>query len=333
MTSQREVARARAEDPLLTSVPLPYEQEFYPYGFLALVASNSPLVLAAAEDSWGGFPRRFSTGPLKLRCLVSQSASGGLPPPPVVRAQRNLFVSVADAENFSSCDLSAGFASSWVTQAVVAAREYFRYHVLEALAYTLLDALHLVSVHAACVALHGHGVLLAGDSGAGKSSLAYACARRGWTYCSDDSSSLVRRGTGRSVLGNPRVFRFRETAAELFPEFSGMGESRRGNGKPTIEVQTAALPEIRTARESRVDHIVFLNRRDATPGRAQLLPVIREDVLARLLCDPWPAELPARQERQAAVRRLAGAEAHEIRYRDLDVAVNCLEQLVLGGSQ
>ena len=112
-----------------------------------------------------------------------------------------------------------------------------------------------------------------------------------------------------------------------------MEESRRGNGKPTIEVQTAALPEIRTALESHVDHIVFLNRCEAARGRAQLLPVSREEVLARLLSDPWPAELPAHQERQAAVRRLAEAGAHEMRYRELDDAVNCLEQLVLGGSQ
>lgn len=317
----------------MTFVPLPYEREFYPHGFLLRITSNSLHVLAAAEESWGGLRRRFNTAPLMLRCLVSESASGCLPPPPVVRAQRNLFVSVADAENFCSGDLAAGFASAWVTQAVVADRGYLRYHILEALAYSLLDALHLVAIHAACVALHGHGVLLAGDSGAGKSSLAYACARRGWTYCSDDASSLVVRGTGRSVLGNPRVFRFRETAAALFPEFTGMEGSRRGNGKPTIEVQTAALPEIQTALESQVDHIVFLNRCEAARGRAQLVPVSRREAQARLFVDTWPAEIPAREKREAAVRRLAEIGAHEMRYRELDVAVDCLEQLVLGDSQ
>ncbi len=317
----------------MTFVPLPYERQFYPYGFPLRIKSNSRQVLAAAEESWGDLQRRFTTAPLKLRCLVSESASECLPPPPVVRAQSNLFVSVADAENFCSCDLAAGFASAWVTKAVVADTEYFRYHIIEALAYSLLDSLHLVAIHAACVALQGHGVLLAGDSGAGKSSLAYACARRGWTYCSDDASSLVRLGTGRSVLGTPRAFRFRETVADLFPEFKGMEESRRGNGKPTIEVRTADLPEIRTALESRVDHIVFLNRCETTRGHAQLVPVSREEAQARLLVDPWPAELPAHEGRQTAIRRLAEAGAHEMRYRELDIAVNCLEQLVLGGSQ
>ena len=86
-----EAATVRAEDPLLAFVPLPYEREFYPYGFPVQVNSNSHSVLAAAEESWGGFHRRFSTPPLKLRCLVSASASMGLPPPPVVRVKADLF--------------------------------------------------------------------------------------------------------------------------------------------------------------------------------------------------------------------------------------------------
>jgi hypothetical protein len=237
----------------LTFVPLPYEREFYPYGFPLRITSNSLQVLAAAEENWGGLRRRFGTAPLNLRCLVSESASGSLPPPPVVRAQCNLFVSVADTENFCSCDLAAGFASAWVTQTVVAARGYFRYHILDALAYSLLDALHLVAIHAACVALHGHGVLLAGDSGVGKSSLAYACARRGWTYCSDDASSLVVRGPGHSVLGNPRVFRFRESAAALFPEFAGLEESRR-HGNPLSRSKQRLCLKL-NGPESQVDHM------------------------------------------------------------------------------
>ncbi len=333
MEAQYEIAPGLANDPLLTSVPLPYRQEFYPNGFPARVASNSPLVLAAADESWGGLHPRFATDPLDLRCLVTESASKRVPPPRVVRAQHNLCVSVGDRENFSVCDLSAGLGAAWVTQAAAAATEHFRYCVLEAMATVLLEALHVVDLHAAAVALQECGVLLAGDSGAGKSSLAYACARRGWTYCSDDASSLLRRGTGRSVLGNARIFRFRETAAELFPEFGGMAASRRTHGKPTVEVRTAALPGIRTTLECRVDYIVFLNRRDARPGPARLSPVSPGEALARLYFDPWPGDLPSRQERQAAVQRLAGAEAYEMRYREMDTAVDCLERLVLGGSK
>lgn len=322
-------------DPLLMSVPMPYRAECYPYGFPASIASNSPAVLDAAQQSWGRCQKRFDERPVEVRCLVTGSATPryAMPPEPVVRAQNRLLIAVADTENFHCCDLVNGFASAWVTERVAANAEYFRYHFLEAMTYCLLDTLHLVAVHAACVALDGHGVLLAGDSGAGKSSLAYACARRGWTYTSDDSSSLVIRGQGRTVLGNPRLFRFRDTAGGLFPEFRGIVANRRGHGKPTIEVSTDLMPTIRTAVEAHADYVVFLNRKDAAAGPAELLPVPAEEALAGLFFSPWPPELPSLRERQAAVSRLLGADLYQMRYRDLDGAVDRLEQLVRGGSQ
>ncbi len=60
----------------------------------------------------------------------------------------------------------------------------------------------------------------------GKSSLAYACACRGWTYVSDDASSLLRSGTERKVIGNSRLFRFRPAAVDLFPELRASGALR-----------------------------------------------------------------------------------------------------------
>jgi hypothetical protein len=333
---RRTIARTspvEVTDPLCATVGLPSKGEYYPHGFPVSVASNSPAVLAAAERSWAGLHRRYEERPVEVRCLVSPGAGRKCPPPPVVRAQANLLTGVADRENFTCVDLEKGFAFAWVTEAVVENTDYFRYYFLESMAMCLLDTAHLVAVHAACIALDGHGVLLAGDSGAGKSSLAYACARRGWTYTSDDATSLVRRDAGRTVLGNPRLFRFRGTAGELFPEFSGMRESRRGEGKPTIEVSTEVLPAIRTASDAQVDFIVFLNRRDAVKGRVELRPVPRQEALARLYTGPWPPELKSRADQRAAIERLLDAELVELRYRELDAAVGALAQIVRGGSR
>ena len=317
-------------DPLLASMPLPHRAEFYPYGFAAAVRSNSPLVVDAARESWAGLAGRFKAPPLDLRCVVTQGAAEGCPPPPVVRAQRNLTVFAADAENFWCCDLATGLGSAWVTERVAANTPYLRYHVLEAMAYCLLGSLHMVTLHAACVAWNGRGVLLAGDSGAGKSSLAYACARRGWTYISDDSSSLVRRSRTRTVLGDPRLFRFRAAAGSLFPEFQGMEESPHAHGKPTIEVGSGSLPAIRTAFESRVEAVVFLNRRDGRAGQAELTRVSGDDAVKRLSGSPWPADLPTEGQRTAVLERLAQARAYEMRYRDLDAAADQLERIVRG---
>jgi len=316
-------------DPLLVSMHLHHSGEFYPYGFPAVIRSNSPLVISAAQESWGGWTKRFDEAAVEVRCMVAESAATDRPPIPVFRAQGHLLTAVADRENYFCCDLQRGFGFAWVTQAAAEDAGYIRYHVLEALTTTLLETRHLASVHAACLVLDGHGVLLSGESGAGKSSLAYACARRGWTYCSDDASSLVRRGDGRTVIGTPDVFRFRSTAGELFPEFRGMKDSRRGNGKPTIEVRTSSLPTIRTTAEANVDYVVFLDR--GGDGTVQLRRVPASETSSRLYFCPWPAELAFTEEQRAAVERLAAAPAYELHYRDLDGAVDRLEQLVRGG--
>jgi serine kinase of HPr protein (carbohydrate metabolism regulator) len=169
--------------------------------------------------------------------------------------------------------------------------------------------------------------LLAGESGAGKSSLAYACAMRGWTYISDDASSLVRNSRQRTVLGKPNQFRFRPSAQTLFPEFAGWTESRRARGKPTIEVATELLQTIRTASSATVHSIVFLNRKHA--GRsAELIPLSRETAVERLSTSVWPPELAAIHDRQSSVENLVQNSNFELRYRTLDEAIDLLDTLV-----
>lgn len=327
---QASLRVAPPPDPLLAWTELPHRAEYYPYGFAVTVASNSPVVLEAAAESWAGLPKRFDKRPLEVRCVVSIGAKAGCPPPPVVRAQRNLTLWAADEENSWCCDMTAGFGCAWITERLAANTRYLRYHLLEAMAYSMLESLHVVAVHAACVALNGRGVLLAGESGAGKSSLAYACARHGWTYISDDCSYLMRRARTCGVLGDPRRFRFRATAGAIFPEFQGMPESPHAHGKPTIEVRADSLPAIRTAVRSRVDAVVFLNRRGTRNGAADLIPLAGEEAAERLSYSPWPPDLPTEPGKRAAIKCLTAAGAYELRYRDLDAAVCRLNQLIGG---
>jgi len=325
-TISASAATARECDPLLAKPPAAYRASFYPRGFEVSVASNSPAVLQAAELSWAGLERRFDAAPMELRCVVSPDACSAPLVPPVVRAQRHLAVWTAGPNSWC-CDLAAGFGTAWIAESLAADVWYLCYHVLEAMAYSLLASLHVVPLHAACVARNGRGVLLAGESGAGKSSLAYACARRGWTYVSDDCSSLLRRGAGRTVVGDPRLFRFRVDAGALFPEFRDLPESPHARGKPTVEALTDIMPGIRTASECSVRHIVFLNRTGA--AGAELTPVDAEEAMWRLSESPWPPDMPGEAERRAALERLTAVPAYELRYRSLDDATERLERLVL----
>ncbi|MDG1169423.1 MAG: HPr kinase/phosphatase C-terminal domain-containing protein [Sulfitobacter sp.] len=51
-------------------------------------------------------------------------------------------------------------------------------------------------IHATCVSLHGHGVLIIGASGSGKSSLALQLMAMGAGLVADDRTCLQRQGAG-----------------------------------------------------------------------------------------------------------------------------------------
>jgi hypothetical protein len=317
-------------DPGTPTTSLPFETDVFPFGFAVRIKSNHRSVMEIAQESWSCFTRQFLTRPIELGFTISKCRGERTPPQARFRAQSNLLIAVADADNSAMCDLRAGFGFAHLSEAGIRDEAYFRYNFLEAIAYTLLDVQHVVAIHAACVAKNGEGFLLFGESGAGKSSLAYACARRGWTYISDDCTFIPRRTPGRLAIGNPRTFRFRPAASTLFSEIQGPVLLR--NGKPTIEIKSATLPSIHTATECKVNQIIFLNRcvQKLTPA---LCPVSRAECWQRIFQqNAWPAELCIQRDRQDALETLLDAGAMRLNYTRCAEAVDALEQLASSGS-
>jgi hypothetical protein len=225
-------------------------------------------------------------------------------------------------------DLNAGFAFGWATEATAKNQEYFRQCLLDVMIYPLLEVRHLITLHAACVVYQDKGILLAGNSGAGKSSLSYACARRGWTFVSDDASAFQRNAASPKVIGHPQKFRFREPVGELFPEFRDLKSNLRAYGKPTIEVRTQAIEYIRGAEEGPVDAIVFLNRPAYESGLPVLIPVSPKEAWDRLSFSVWAVQMPAFEERLAALDSLLNVPIYEMRYSEFDPAIDLLQRVI-----
>jgi hypothetical protein len=310
-------------DPLAASVPLKLRHVLFPFGFPLHIKSTDPDVIRAAEVSWGGFSQRFRESPLEVRFVISEEPVRRRPRPPRFRAQSNLLTIVAGPDNFACCDLLRGFGYACLTKTALANQNYFRYYFLEAMVHILLDTQHLVALHAACIEMNGRGVMFVGESGAGKSSLAYACARRGHIYISDEASLLVRRRMERLVLGNPQILRIRPSARALFPELKGPVRSR--NGKLSIEIPTRDLRQVQTATGCHVDYVLFLNRLQ-TSGPASLTRINPAVALRLLFRQVWPSELPIHEERLRSVEQLLGSQLFQLTYSDLDRAVDFLEQ-------
>jgi hypothetical protein len=313
-------------DSLSSNVELPLRKVFYPLGFSVEIATNSQAVLQAAEESWGCFQKTFIRSTLQIRICVSEGGTASSSSAPTYRTQGSLLSVISDAENFAICDLRQGFACAWLTSGTVECRNYLRYHFLEAVAMCLLASLHVTPIHAACVALSGCGFLLCGDSGAGKSSLAFACARAGWTYISDDASYLIRSRSDRFVAGNSHQIRFRPSTAGLFPELKGLDITPRAAGKPSIEVSTSSLmADMITASGSRIDYVIFLNREGLYPP--ELMSFSRLAAEQHLKRYFWGSD-EIQEGQITSLRKLLTADIFELRYCNLDWAVNRLETLV-----
>ena len=193
------------------------------------------------------------------------------------------------------------------------------------MAYMLLTQRYVVSLHAACVASDGAGILICGKSGSGKSTLSFACARAGFTYVSDDCTWLLAESEDRTAIGKPHQVRFRHDVARHFPEFAGYPANAHPNGKLSIEVPTSLFPAVHTAGRCPIRCLVFLDRESDGPARVERMPAA--DAVEALLADlpSYGAEVNAMHEE--TIHRLVSLPAWQLRYRTLEDAVRLLSGL------
>ncbi len=328
-----KAAHARSQsivpvDPMLANVELPLQQTFYPMGFPLQVLTNCEEVLEIAQESWRGFRQLFDLAPIRFHIGITAGGPKECPPAPSSRVREHLCSHVADAENFAISDATAAFTFLWLSETTLAHRDYIRYFMLESSAMFHLAARYAIGIHAACVDFDGKGILLCGDSGAGKSTFAYACARAGFTYVTDDASFLVAGREDSLVVGNARQVRFRPSAGTLFPELDGRPVLQRAEtGKPSIELSTAPFAHLKTAFQSNVRHMVFLNRHTGRQSLERLqAEVAKAYIFQRGIGVPDVIALHVE-----AVDRLLARGVFELCYTDLDWAIDRLARLAQEG--
>jgi hypothetical protein len=310
---------------------LSYSETFYPLGFPTDLRTNSTEIFALARDLWRGFEKRFDTEPIRVDVHIVDVPEGApteCPPMPVIRIMHPLLVNIADPDNYSIADLERCTTQITLSRSTERHRSYLDYFFLGCAPYCHIASRYTTPIHAGCVAFNGRGMLLCGESGAGKSSLSYACAQAGWTYITDDASYLLNEGQERLITGNCHQVRFRPSAAVLFPEVEGLDITPRAAGKPSIELPTASMPGMICSPTARADFVVFLNRRR---GHAtEIVPYSKEaarDFMRKVLFGPEKS----RAVQHAALERLLKVEVLELRYSDLDRAVHRMETLAREG--
>ena len=278
-------------------------------------------MLDTVSRLWSPYPQLFKRPSVQFDILVS--AQPAINTEPRYANQGHLFSIIASQKSFAMADLQAGFAFASVPDCLATGE--LRYYYLEPIVYLLIAARQFALVHASCVSLGGRAVLLCGDSGAGKTCLAFACAKKGWTFISGDAAAVVREESGCRVIGRPYEIRFRQSARDLFPELLAHPPVMRANGKIDVEASPQHFG-LASALEARISHVVFLERSlrvNATFGYYS-----KDEARRRLELAVCFGDEANRHKQKVALAKLLHLPVLGLSYSDLDGAECALRSLV-----
>lgn len=177
------------------------------------------------------------------------------------------------------------------------------------------------SLHAACVADGGRGVLLAGESGAGKTTLTVALVLAGATFLSDDMVFLDAAGETVRVLGLPDELDLTDETVQLFEPLHHLFGRPTWGGRPKHQIRAEDALRVPVALDS--DPAVLFFPSVGSGVRTTVEPLPAADALVELVPNVLLTQATSSQCHLDALARLVtDVPAHRLRCgTDLDHAV------------
>jgi hypothetical protein len=304
-------------DPLFWGTPVRFCESFAPLGSILQVESNHELVIEAARKSFGRYPPPSLTRQpdYHIRLHIDPVYHQSKPwPKPSFRALWSLFHVACGEASFAIADLKSRRAGGFVSAEIAEDSSFFRNVFLECLFYVLATHHAYTPVHCASVALKGRGVFICGPSGAGKTSLVYACACDGMQILSDDVVH-VRANPGSdslTVWGNPFHLRLLPTAVGLFPELEGRPAHLRSDYEPYLEIDMAEEFSRQIITSCLPAALVFLERNQQSDTRLESISA--RAAYDRLKLDIFLTEQSACRRHYRVLRKLVQTPAYLLSY-------------------
>ncbi len=247
-------------------------------GEALLFQTNHHGLAAAAEDAFAHYPpvQNGDRPPLVLQLFV-KPASAAIPADqqeqwskPVYYTQQHLFFISLDMQNTLVADLDQGYAFGIISPQLAQERDFVRHTFIEAASLAMLGlARQFVAIHAACVSKDGVNVLLQGPSGTGKSTLSYACLKRGFQILSEDVVQVKVTDQKLSLWGMPRRVLLLPDAARYFPELIDWQARQQINGEWKLIVDVEKCFPGQQLYQAQPDILVQLKRSPEGPARLE----------------------------------------------------------------
>jgi hypothetical protein len=191
----------------------------------------------------------------------------------------------------------------------------------------LLKRRGVFGVHAGGVALEGRGVVLAGTSGAGKTTLTLALALAGFDLLGDDMLFLRAEDGEPAMLAFPDELDVSETTASFFPELKARLRPDALPGAVKRQLDPAAL-EADLVAEARPALVLF--PRIGTGGPSTLEPLSFDEALLELAPNVLLTEASSSQRHLETLGSLlrAGRSFRLSTGRDFDQTAALIRQLL-----
>ncbi|MHC1731095.1 MAG: hypothetical protein AB9888_03520 [Bacteroidales bacterium] len=115
---------------------------------------------------------------------------------------------------------------------------WVRLHLNTRVLVALLHQRKIINFHASSFVNAGRGVMILGDTGAGKTSLTVAFAMKGAGFLSDDLTPVIFKGSNPHIWPLKRDIKLREdTVAQLGITRDRLKDAERGTGKQYLDVR------------------------------------------------------------------------------------------------
>lgn len=300
-------------DPLYWGIPIAFKERFQPLGTTIQVESNDQIILEEAAQSFGryGLPPPFNKPRILLQiCVDPEFHDVGSWPAPQYRSLQHLFHVNCGKNNFAIADLNLGKAVGFVSAEMARSGSFFRRTFLECLFHVLVVRQSHTPVHCSCIAINNNGILICGASGAGKTTLAYACAKSGMQVVSDDVVHLqLDWATYKITLwGKPWELRLLPETFKLFPEMAPALLPHQTHLEIDITKDFPGADRVSCEPYA----LVFLER---CPGKSiECLPLSSEVALERLKKDIVLDEAIVLERHYSTLSRLVKTGAYSLRY-------------------
>ena len=241
---------------------LPLGAQFFVAGSIWDLKSNSQEILRAMRETFDQVLTEQGHPDLYVRFHVDFAVEDApLWIKPHFRALDHLYYATYGPCDSMLVDQSGRRVIGSFSPAVASDLSYWKQTILPVLLGIVSASIRVTPVHCACVVKGESGLLLAGESGAGKSTSALSLSRNGFSYLSDDCTYLSRTSTGIRAWGLPTPVKLLPDAVSYFPQLASLDPALSLNGELALTVDPTEVFNVRRCLSCDPRWLVFLERK------------------------------------------------------------------------